>query len=102
MTETTLNIADYFTAETYTGYGLIKATNAVLHDLGFDKVLPGPMGYTYLKKGYVTGVKDVKACTGQQGAEWASKYIAKLVAKATPEGDVSNEVEMTEPLPIEV
>jgi hypothetical protein len=81
-TTTEINIRDFF-GDTVTGYGLIKGTNKALASLGVEKVLPGPMGYTYLKKGYVVeGVKDIKSCTGDQAAEWASKYIAKLVLKA--------------------
>jgi len=87
----TFEIEAYFPNASYTGYGLIKQTNLVLADLGIDKVLPGPMGYTYLKKGYVTGSKDVKSCSGTEAASWASKYVAKLVAKVTE--SVQNEAD---------
>jgi hypothetical protein len=105
---TTLNIRSLF-ADTVTGYGVIKGTNEALNALGLStpsgKPLPGPMGYTYLRKGYIVpGVKGIKSCTGDQAAEWASKYIAKLVAKAaastTPEE--AEEVEMTEAMDLEV
>jgi hypothetical protein len=99
MSESTINIRSFFGDEV-TGYGLIKGTNKALAALGIEKVLPGPMGYTYLKKGYVVkGVKDIKSCTGDQAAEWASAYVAKLAAKATV---TVEETEMTEAMDLEV
>jgi hypothetical protein len=96
------SIEDYF-SETVTGYGLIKGTNKILADLGVDKTLPTPMGYTYLKKGYVTGEKDVKACSRDEAASWASKYVAKLLGKVVAqESEEAQDVEMTEPLELDI
>lgn len=76
-------VADFFTAEIYSPYGVITTVNKVLKALGVDKELPGPMGYTYCKKGYITTVPgtDKKKVTKAHAIEWAEKYIGKLAAK---------------------
>jgi hypothetical protein len=82
-TEETMEIAEYFEKETYSPYGLIKVVNKVLEDLGIDKVLPGPMGYTYCKKGYIATIDDAKKVVAAEDAiEWTEKYITKLTTKA--------------------
>jgi hypothetical protein len=84
-TEATFEIEAYF-ADEMSGYGLIKAVNKILADLGIDKELPGPMGYTYLKKGYIKPLADNnKRCTKAAAIEWTEKYLAKLVAKTNTE-----------------
>lgn len=77
-----MEIAEYFEgAETVNGYRLMKIVSKILKDLDPEaKELPGPMGYTYLKKGYVTGTKDVKSCTKAQAIEWTEKYLGKRYA----------------------
>lgn len=75
-------IAEYFTAETYSPYGVIKHVNKVLKDLGIDKVLPGPMGYTYCKKGYIATIDtEKKVVTREAAIEWTEKYVGRLAAK---------------------
>lgn len=85
MSET--KIANYISTETVTGYGLIKALNKVLKDLDPSiKELPTPMGYTYLKKGYVVeGVKEIKSCTKDQAVAWIEKYLTKRFASQIQE-----------------
>lgn len=83
-TETTLDLDIFFT-ETMSPYGLITSVNKVLKELGIDKVLPGPMGYTYCKKGYIATVpgSNNKVVEKEAAIEWAEKYLTKLVTKLT-------------------
>lgn len=87
------NIQNYISTPTVTGYGLIKVLNNVLADLDETiKPLPTPMGYTYLKKGYVTGTKNVKSCTRDEAAAWIEKYLTKRFASQI----VAEEVQVEE------
>lgn len=97
-TESEISVADYIKGDTVSGYGLIKATNEVLKEMGIEKVLPGPMGYTYIKKGYVDGVKgaDRKSCSKESAVEWIEKYVSKLVAKSVQVETVTEEVTESE------
>ena len=81
-TEVTFEITEYF-EETMSPYKLIRSVNQVLADLGIEKELPGPMGYTYCKKGYITTVpgSNNKLVTREAAIEWAEKYLAKLMTK---------------------
>jgi len=102
-TDTTVTVSEYFSVETMSPYGLIKTVNKILADLQIDKTLPGPMGYTYCKKGYIPTIDDAKKVVHRDDAiEWTEKYLAKLVTKITTVTEETVEVEMTEPLPIEV
>ena len=93
-TETEVVVGDFFTAETYSPYGVIKAVNAVLKALEIEKVLPGPMGYTYCKKGYIATVpgSNAKLVTRAAAIEWTEKYLGKLAAKQTMQAEIVEEV----------
>ena len=82
-----MQITEYFEGvETVNGYRLMKIVSKILADLDPEaKELPGPMGYTYLKKGYVNGVKDVKSCTRDEAIKWTEAYLAKRYAVKTEE-----------------
>ena len=83
-------IVDYFTAETYSPYGMMKVVNEILRDAGVSKVLPGPMFYTYCKKGYITTVEgsNAKTVKASDAALWTEEYLIKLVKKATVKNTV--------------
>jgi hypothetical protein len=74
-------LSDYFTAEQYSPYGMCKVVNEVLRDLGIEKVLPGPMFYTYTKKGYIPCTD--KKVARQDAIVWTEGYLTKLVKKVT-------------------
>jgi hypothetical protein len=97
---TTFQIEDYFENATYSPYGVIKVVNRILADLGIEKELPGPMGYTYCKKGYIrTSDAAKKVVPSDAAIEWTSKYLAKLTVKLQTTVVESEEVpEMTEPM----
>jgi hypothetical protein len=70
-------LATYF-EDTQSAYGFIKGVNKILSDLGSEKELPTPMGYTYAKKGYVATVDDERKIISRAGAlEWTVKYLKK-------------------------
>jgi hypothetical protein len=72
--ETEVTLADLFSEapETFkTPYAIRTFMNGILKSLGIDKELPGPMFYTYVKKGYI------KSLSKEDVLEWAEKYIAK-------------------------
>jgi osmotically-inducible protein OsmY len=98
------SITEYFTTPTYSPYGMMKVVNKILSDLGIDKVLPGPMFYTYTKKGYIKSyvVGGKVTISAESATEWTEKYLTKLVKKVQVVEEVEEEVEMTEPLPLEV
>jgi hypothetical protein len=78
-----LSIEDFFTEGTYSPYGVIQVVNKILKAAEVDKVLPGPMGYTYCKKGYIKTIEgsDQKKVTRSAAIEWAEKYITKMATK---------------------
>jgi hypothetical protein len=77
------SITEYFTQETYSPYGVIKVVNEILKDAEVDKVLPGPMGYTYCKKGYIKTTDEAKKVVSREAAiEWTEKYLTKMTTKA--------------------
>lgn len=86
---TTLEISTFFTAETYSPYGMCKVVNEILRDMGIDKVLPGPMFYTYTKKGYITTIAPKKVAKGD-AIEWTEGYLTKLVGKMTKAVEVES------------
>lgn len=92
--EETIEIGSFF-AETMSPYGMSVAVNKILAAIGIDKTLPGPMFYTYTKKGYITSIEgsNNKKVSKEAAIEWTEKYIAKLITKATK---VENEVVVEE------
>lgn len=98
MTATEFSVTSFVTKGTYSPYGVIKVANEVLAALEIDKVLPGPMGYTYCKKGYIATIDEAKKVVARADAiEWIEKYVTKLVAKAQIVEEVTEEAaEMTE------
>jgi hypothetical protein len=92
-----MNINEFFNTNSdgfVTGYGLITGTNKILSELGDTKILPTPMGYTYLKNGYVTGTKNVKFCTIDEAVAWSIKYVTKRGFQIVTESPV-NEIQNT-------
>jgi hypothetical protein len=98
----TNTVDEYFTAETYGPYGMRKVVNVILRDLGVDKVLPGPMFYTYAKKGYIPTVagSEAKVILREDAVAWTEAYLTKLVGRLTkasvqeasvPEAEVSDQ-----------
>jgi len=69
-------IANYFTASTYSPYGMCKIVNKILHDIDSEiKELPAPMFYTYVKKGFIPS--ENKVVTREHAIEWTVKYLTK-------------------------
>jgi hypothetical protein len=64
-----------------TPYGIAQRINAVLEGAGVDKVVPGPMMYTYAKKGYINGVKDTKRFTEAEADAFVLKYTGKWITE---------------------
>ena len=96
-TTETVTIAEFFSDE-MTMYGMRTSVNKILASLGVDKTLPGPMFYTYGKKGYIKTIEgsEGKRTTKEYAIEWTEAYITKLT-KVTVKEDTEDE-EMTEPL----
>jgi hypothetical protein len=65
--------------ELITPYAAMRLVNRALAELGVDKELPGPMLYTYVKKGYIGGTKGAKRCTRQAVATWFEKYVVRFL-----------------------
>mgnify|MGYP000855389071 CR=1 FL=1 len=57
-----------------TPYQVIKKVNEVLKSAG-QKELPFPMGYNYVKKGYIPSTDGLVSY--EDAAEWATKYLTK-------------------------
>lgn len=64
-------------SNTLTAYALIKRLNGILSELGFEKVLPTQMGYTYVTKGMVDGIKGNHQVTLEAADKWIAKYLTK-------------------------
>lgn len=64
-------------SETVTPYALIKRVNSTLAELGIEKVLPTQMGYTYVTKGMVDGIKGNHKVTLEDADKWIQKYLTK-------------------------
>ena len=62
---------------TLSPYRCAKIVNALLKDMGVEKVLPPQMFYTYVKKGYITSQPD-GTVTLEDLQTWFEKYSAKL------------------------
>jgi hypothetical protein len=73
-------LESFFEEEIYSPYGLIQVVNRVLKAAEVDKVLPGPMGYTYCKKGYIKTIEgsNNKKVTRAHAIEWTEKYLTKM------------------------
>lgn len=83
-----------FFADEMSPYGMMVAVNKVLKALGSDKVLPGPMFYTYTKKGYIPTVDEAnKRVAKADAVEWTEGYITKLARKAAAQAEPVNEVQ---------
>lgn len=80
LTDTDFNIAEHFQVEDeteITPYLARTLVNKALAELEIDKELPGPMFYTYVKKGYIGGIKDAKRTTRKAVAVWFEGYLVK-------------------------
>jgi hypothetical protein len=74
-------------AEQITPYAAMRLVNSALAALEVDKELPGPMLYTYVKKGYIGGVKDAKRCTRQAVATWFESYVVRFLETEKTEAE---------------
>lgn len=97
-TNTTEVSIESFFADEMSPYGMRNSVNKILAALGVEKVLPGPMFYTYTKKGYIKTVpgSDFKKVSKADAIEWTIKYVEKLITKAAqvqPEEVVENEMQ---------
>jgi hypothetical protein len=75
-----------------------NVSNKVLNALGVNKVLPGPMFYTYCDKGYIE-TQDAANREVTQDAlwTWLQKYIAKNATKFFPQlSEVDENAEVSE------
>lgn len=60
-----------------TPYMACKLVNSAFKAMGIDRELPAPMFYTYVKNGYIGGVKNAKRCTRAHVAVWFERYFIK-------------------------
>jgi hypothetical protein len=85
-TDEQVGIETFFEADEYTPFGLMKVVNNILAAAEIDKVLPGPMFYTYTMKGFIPTIDDNRGpgrkVSKEAAIEWTSKYLAKQVTKA--------------------
>jgi hypothetical protein len=65
------------TTETLTAYELITTLNKWFTENGIEKTLPPQMGYTYVKKGMVDGIKGAHKVTREAAYTWYGKYLVK-------------------------
>jgi hypothetical protein len=77
-----------------TPYKCSTVTNKVLEFVGIEKVLPGPMFYTYTKKGYIKST-DGKVNLVQL-TEWIEKYVRKNLQTTNEVAEDTNEVTESE------
>jgi hypothetical protein len=82
LTTTEIAIADYFTADEYSPYGLCKVVNKILVAVGLDKELPPQMFYLYAKHGtksqapgYIQTVD--KKVLKDEAIRWTEQYLVK-------------------------
>jgi hypothetical protein len=77
------SVTDFTITTPVTPYGLITLMNEYGQDkYGQDyKVLPTQMGYTYLKKGYIDGIKRTSTSgvkiNPDNATAWVNKYFQK-------------------------
>lgn len=84
MTEqqtTEVTLADLFTEETYSPYGLSVLVNEILTAAGIEKELPPQMFYNYTAKGYIETVDGNKGkgrkVSKEKALEWTERYLQK-------------------------
>jgi hypothetical protein len=86
VSEETFQIADFF-ADEMSPFGMRTSVNKILKAIGVDKELPGPMFYTYTKKGYIKTVagSDNKRVAKSDAIEWTEAYLTKLAIRMQKE-----------------
>lgn len=62
-----------------TGWAIMRSLNAQIKDLGYDRVLPGPQIYNYIKQGSVDGVKREFTSGVVIDEEVAQRWIEKYI-----------------------
>ena len=63
-----------------TPYQMCRIVNRILADVGIEKVLPAPMFYTYVKKGYIPSNKNGRV-NAAPAAVWTEAYILKALGE---------------------
>jgi len=78
-TEFDFEISTFFTQAVYSPYGVCKVVNKIIVHMGFVKVLPPQMFYTYASKGMLFNKKnkDLKEITREQAIAWTERYVQK-------------------------